>query len=239
MDTLHRHSYDVAKAMSSLVPSTGPVLCRDEMEEWSASEANLFEEALDKYGKDFSDIRQDFVSIQPSSSLLIYTNLILMNICTFQLPWKTLKNVIEYYYMWKTTDRYVQQKRVKAVEAESKLKQVYIPNYNKTTPPTTAPAATTIVPLGNSNSNSNGKLTSVLNGNSNGNMATDNSGILMVGVSGKPCESCQVMQSPQWYSWGPSHMQCRLCQSCWTYWKKYGGLKVHLNIFQSIEKHVS
>ncbi|CAK9808619.1 Metastasis-associated protein MTA1 [Anthophora plagiata] len=202
MDTLHRHNYDVAKAMSSLVPSTGPVLCRDEMEEWSASEANLFEEALDKYGKDFSDIRQDF------------------------LPWKTLKNVIEYYYMWKTTDRYVQQKRVKAVEAESKLKQVYIPNYNKTTPPTTAPSAATIVPLGNSNSNSNGKPTNVLNGNSNGNMTTDNSGILMVGVSGKPCESCQVIQSPQWYAWGPSHMQCRLCQSCWTYWKKYGGLKV-------------
>lgn len=48
--------------MSSLVPSSGPVLCRDEMEEWSASEANLFEEALDKYGKDFNDIRQDFVS---------------------------------------------------------------------------------------------------------------------------------------------------------------------------------
>ncbi|XP_076753459.1 metastasis associated 1-like isoform X2 [Xylocopa sonorina] len=202
MDTLHRHNYDVAKAMSSLVPSTGPVLCRDEMEEWSASEANLFEEALDKYGKDFSDIRQDF------------------------LPWKTLKNVIEYYYMWKTTDRYVQQKRVKAVEAESKLKQVYIPNYNKTTPPTTAPSAATIVPLGNTNSNSNGKPTNVLNGNSNGNMTTDNSGILMVGVSGKPCESCQIMQSPQWYAWGPSHMQCRLCQSCWTYWKKYGGLKV-------------
>lgn len=48
--------------MCSLVPSSGPVLCRDEMEEWSASEANLFEEALDKYGKDFNDIRQDFVS---------------------------------------------------------------------------------------------------------------------------------------------------------------------------------
>lgn len=48
--------------MSSLVPSTGPVLCRDEIEDWSASEANLFEEALDKYGKDFNDIRQDFVS---------------------------------------------------------------------------------------------------------------------------------------------------------------------------------
>lgn len=67
-------------------------------------QANLFEEALDKYGKDFQDIRSDF------------------------LPWKTLKNIIEYYYMWKTTDRYVQQKRVKAAEAETKLKQVYIPN---------------------------------------------------------------------------------------------------------------
>lgn len=48
--------------MCSLVPSSGPVLCRDEMEEWSASEANLFEEALEKYGKDFNDIRNDFVS---------------------------------------------------------------------------------------------------------------------------------------------------------------------------------
>lgn len=30
----------------------------------------------------------------------------------------------------------------------------------------------------------------------------------------------------QWYAWGPSHLNCRLCQSCWNYWKKYGGLKV-------------
>ena len=66
MDTLHKHVYDVSKAIASLAPPSGPVLCRDEMEEWSASEANLFEEALDKYGKDFNDIRQDFVS----SSLL-------------------------------------------------------------------------------------------------------------------------------------------------------------------------
>lgn len=63
MDTLHRHGYDLGTATCSLVPSTGPVLCRDEMEEWSASEANLFEEALEKYGKDFGDIRHDFVSI--------------------------------------------------------------------------------------------------------------------------------------------------------------------------------
>lgn len=70
------------------------------MEEWTASEGNLFEEAMEKYGKDFHDIRNDF------------------------LPWKTTPALVEYYYMWKTTDRYVQQKRVKAAEAEHKLKQV-------------------------------------------------------------------------------------------------------------------
>lgn len=62
MDILHKHNYNITSAISSLVPLGGPVLCRDEMEEWSASEANLFEEALEKYGKDFIDVRQDFVS---------------------------------------------------------------------------------------------------------------------------------------------------------------------------------
>lgn len=114
---------------------------------------------------------------------------------------------------------------MKAVEAESKLKQVYIPNY-KTNASNNAPSTATIVPLGNSNSNSNGKPTNILNGNSNGSMVADNSGILMVGVGGKPCEGCQGVQSPQWYAWGPSHLQYRLCQPCWLYWKKYGGLKV-------------
>lgn len=67
MDALHEHEYSIENAMCSLVPTTGPVLCRDEMEEWSAAEANLFEEALDKYGKDFTDIRQDFVSTYRSA----------------------------------------------------------------------------------------------------------------------------------------------------------------------------
>lgn len=168
MDTLHKHGYDISKAIRSLVPDGGPVLCRDEMEEWSASEANLFEEALDKYGKDFNDIRQDF------------------------LPWKSLKSIVEYYYMWKTTDRYVQQKRIKAAEAESKLKQVYIPNYNKPNP-------------------------AALAGKVNG---ADGQ------VSGRACESCYTAHSSQWFSWGPAHMQCRLCSACWMYWKKYGGLKM-------------
>ncbi|CAH2045084.1 unnamed protein product, partial [Iphiclides podalirius] len=177
MDTLHKSGYSIEGALSSLVPASGPVLCRDEMEEWSASEANLFEEALDKYGKDFADIRQDF------------------------LPWKTLKNLVEYYYMWKTTDRYVQQKRVKAVEAESKLKQVYIPNYNKPNPALIASGG--------------GKGGAVLNGGTNGTAAP----------AAHLCASCQVTNSNQWYAWGPQHLQYRLCGSCWQYWKKYGGLK--------------
>lgn len=75
MDTLQKNSYDLAKAMSTLVPQGGPVLCRDEMEEWSASEANLFEEALEKYGKDFTDIQQDFVSCRKRkySAILCHT----------------------------------------------------------------------------------------------------------------------------------------------------------------------
>ncbi|XP_046503315.1 metastasis-associated protein MTA1 isoform X6 [Equus quagga] len=178
MDTLHKSVYDVAKAISALVPQGGPVLCRDEMEEWSASEASLFEEALEKYGKDFTDIQQDF------------------------LPWKSLTSIIEYYYMWKTTDRYVQQKRLKAAEAESKLKQVYIPNYNKPNP--------------NQISVNNVKA-GVVNGAGAPGQSPG---------AGRACESCYTTQSYQWYSWGPPNMQCRLCASCWTYWKKYGGLKM-------------
>ena len=143
--------------------------------------------------------------------MIWYTNYYLQHIlnnnifcCVYlQLPWKTLKNIVEYYYMWKTTDRYVQQKRVKAVEAESKLKQVYIPNYTKPSPA-----------LITNNNKSN-----LLNGTANG-----NNDILAL-TGNKPCESCSSSSSANWYTWGPSHLTCRLCQTCWNYWKKYGGLK--------------
>ncbi|XP_028676972.1 metastasis-associated protein MTA1 isoform X2 [Erpetoichthys calabaricus] len=191
MDTLHKNSFDISKAISALVPQGGPVLCRDEMEEWSASEANLFEEALEKYGKDFTDIQQDF------------------------LPWKSLTSIIEYYYMWKTTDRYVQQKRLKAAEAESKLKQVYIPNYNKPNP---------------NQLNVNSVKPGLVNGaGTTAGVPPSSTGPGLPGqnaVIGRACESCYTTYSYQWYSWGPPNMQCRLCASCWTYWKKYGGLKM-------------
>ncbi|CDW54724.1 metastasis associated protein MTA1 [Trichuris trichiura] len=185
MNILHSSGYDLASAILSFVPMPskeaaatsdgepttgaatnspmgGPVLARDQLEEWSAAEANLFEEALEKYGKDFNDIRNDF------------------------LPWKSLKNIVEYYYMYKTTDRYVQQKRAKAAEAESRLKQVYIPTYTKPNP-------------------------NIINSN--------------VSVPSLSCESCKAATSEQWYAWGPNSAQLRLCKDCWSYWKRYGGLK--------------
>uniref|UniRef100_A0A0X3PQZ4 Metastasis-associated protein MTA3 n=1 Tax=Schistocephalus solidus TaxID=70667 RepID=A0A0X3PQZ4_SCHSO len=110
MDTLFLAGHDVARALQLLAPSGVPAIRLDEMEEWSISEGNLFEEALEKYGKCFYDIHSDF------------------------LPWKSPKSLVAFYYMWKTTDHYVQQKRMKAVEAEHRLKQVYIPNYNKPNP---------------------------------------------------------------------------------------------------------
>ncbi|XP_031643718.1 metastasis-associated protein MTA1-like [Oncorhynchus nerka] len=200
MDTLDKTGYDMTRAIAALVPQGGPILCRDEMEEWSASEANLFEEALEKYGKDFTDIQQDF------------------------LPWKSLTSIIEYYYMWKTTDRYVQQKRLKAAEAESKLKQVYIPNYNKPNP--NQLSANSVKP---------GIVGGLVNGSGAAAGATVGAGgvpgVLPVPPGqtpglGRACESCYTISSYQWYSWGPPNMQCRLCASCWTYWKKYGGLKM-------------
>ena len=121
LQALHAHDYNIDSALASLVPQTGPVLCRDEMEDWSSAEANLFEEAIEKYGKDFNGIKKDF------------------------LPWKSMRNIIEYFFMWKTTDRYVQQKRVKAIESESKLKQVYVPAYTRKSQRVTGPAGEVMV----------------------------------------------------------------------------------------------
>lgn len=44
------------------------------MEEWSAAEANLFEEAIEKYGKDFNDIRGDFVSFLDIPLMMLFSN---------------------------------------------------------------------------------------------------------------------------------------------------------------------
>ncbi|KAL0621082.1 LOW QUALITY PROTEIN: Metastasis-associated protein MTA3 [Plecturocebus cupreus] len=165
------------------------------------------------------------------------------------LPWKSLTSIIEYYYMWKTTDRYVQQKRLKAAEAESKLKQLMsvIPalweakvggspevrgsrqawQYGEilsrifTVRPDQLyiPHFNSSKPNPNQISTSNGKPGTV-NGAVGTTFQPQNP------LLGRACESCYATQSHQWYSWGPPNMQCRLCAICWLYWKKYGGLKM-------------
>ncbi len=63
LNTLHQNNYDIGKAALSLITSNGPVLCKDEIEDWSAAEANLFEDALEKFDKDFNEIRKEYVRV--------------------------------------------------------------------------------------------------------------------------------------------------------------------------------
>ncbi|OQV23938.1 Metastasis-associated protein MTA3 [Hypsibius exemplaris] len=104
LDVLHCSNYELSKALTEIV-AEGPLICRDQMELWTATEAGLFEEALVKYGKDFEEIKKDLLS------------------------WKTMCQIIEYYYMWKTSDRFVQRKRLKQADQDGRLKQIYIPAY--------------------------------------------------------------------------------------------------------------
>lgn len=184
MALLHHANYDIGQATKFLVPPPnkncypleadkttghntvnlgGPILCRDQLEEWSASEAALFDDAIDKFGKDFHDIRTDY------------------------LPWKSMRDIVEYYYMWKTTDRCAQKK---PKTEDHKFKLVYVPLYNKPSPNLVTPANNT-QPI----------------------------------KSPTPCEGCSSSESPQWYSWGPAPLHFRLCATCWTHWRKHGGLK--------------
>ncbi|VDQ06912.1 unnamed protein product [Trichobilharzia regenti] len=148
------------------------------MEDWSASEAHIFEEALDKYSKAFSEIQSE---------------------C---LQWKTHKSIVELYYFWKTTDRYVRQRRTKLAAQEHKLKQVYIPNYSKPNPAVLYHGTDKITLL---------------------------SVVLTLIFKEKhiffSSSFFKVANSHQWYIWGTSNNNSRLCAGCWSYWKRYGGLK--------------
>lgn len=93
--------------------------------------------------------------------------------------------------MWKTTDHYLHQKRARVIEeAEHRLKQVYIPNYNK-------PNTSLLYPNGRPDAPS-------------------------------ACEGCHsTTTSSQWYALAvPSSIMLKVCATCWSYWKRYGDLKL-------------
>lgn len=108
-DVMHKCDYDFAEATQAIANPNNPMLARDELEHWAPGESHIFTDAIDKFGKAFHEMHQEY------------------------FHWKTLPAIVEYYYMYKTSDRYVQNRRAKAAEAENKLKQVYIPPYKAST----------------------------------------------------------------------------------------------------------
>ncbi|XP_065184483.1 metastasis-associated protein MTA3-like [Sycon ciliatum] len=187
MSTLHRYRYNLSQAVCALVPQGGPLLCRDELENWTPDEVAQFEQSLVKYGKDFFDIQKN------------------------SLVWKSVKSLVEYYYMWKTTERYLRVKQQKHNEKNgNSLKQIRI-SISKNQP-----------------GGANGASTPRTVGQaSNGNGAQ-----LATAASRHPeiegrCEGCPATSSVRWHKWnhgGDTNAQ-PLCSPCWEYWMRYGGLK--------------
>lgn len=101
---LHESGYNLTETLLNLYPAhgVGPLLCKDQFEDWSPLETSIFEEALENYSKDFNEIRNE------------------------ALLWKSMRSIIEFYYMWKTTDRYSERKRNKETQSR-RLTQIYIP----------------------------------------------------------------------------------------------------------------
>ncbi|KAL3319171.1 ELM2 domain [Cichlidogyrus casuarinus] len=60
-DLLHEANYDLKKAMHLLTPEGRPLMCKDQLDVWSPNEIQLFEEALDKYSKVFTDIHHEYL----------------------------------------------------------------------------------------------------------------------------------------------------------------------------------
>lgn len=170
MDCMHNSGYDLGQACRLLVSKQGPILVRDQLESWSPSEAQLFEDGVDRYGKEFSLVRSEY------------------------LPWKTYTSIIEFYYMWKASDRYLSYKKNKFVEIEKKMTEF-------------------------------GITKSYLNQATVNSSEQFNDGPL--GGGNKPCEGCCCEEAETWYKWKDNFQYSgRLCDKCWVYWKKYGGLKI-------------
>ena len=229
MNLLHAANYDFGDAARMLIASAepggsggGPIVCKDELEDWSAAEANLFEDALDKLGKEFADIRREYLS------------------------WKSMKSLIEYYYMWKTTDRYVQQKRVKLAEQESKLKQVYIPNHAKQNQSALIKSShvqllnqyevhlkSSCESCGAPNTSTNqwyvyspstlAQL--VMSGQTNPSVLANAAAQLVAAVQQQQQQTNGTTTTTTANTTAHSMHQARVCLDCWTYWKRFASFK--------------
>jgi len=97
LNKLHASKYKFWIAIQFWVNENSPVMVTDQCEMWTSHELKLFEESLETTGKNFGRI---------------YRNI---------LKWKTVYNIVDFYYLYKTTGRYV----------EAKLRKIYSPECAK------------------------------------------------------------------------------------------------------------
>lgn len=146
-----------------------------------------------------------------------------------QLPWKPVKSIVAYYYMWKTTDRYQIQKRHRMIEKQNDLKEVIV-HLRTSSDHKDLSGELRASPGGGRQEGhtfpyhipgkaaSSGVIPKSL---------PEKSEPIALAVDGeKACESCRATTASRWYQWGSIHDHCRLCNHCYTYWRKYGGLKL-------------
>lgn len=78
-----------------ILPSDHPLLCYQysESDKWTSSETDIFHKALLKYDKDFRSIAQEVRNRKERSGLELTWR--------FQIGTKTIKQCIQFYYVWK------------------------------------------------------------------------------------------------------------------------------------------
>ena len=77
--TLHKHNYQITSALADTSQHTA---LYKPMKPWSEKECELFENGLRMYGKQFNVIQKNLIST------------------------RTISEVIQFYYLWKKTERY-------------------------------------------------------------------------------------------------------------------------------------
>lgn len=99
---LHSSGYDVAKATAMLQAELSPLVCTDQLELWSEDDVLYFYDEIKKT-KRFSDIRRK------------------------NYTWKSVKEMVEFYYMNKVTELYVGLKKDRADRKLSTVSQIRVP----------------------------------------------------------------------------------------------------------------
>lgn len=87
------------------LPADDPLLCYqyNDSEKWSMTEIEAFHQALLKYDKDFFNIAQDVSFCKLGRVVWVLRGIVLLQVGT-----KTVKQCVQFYYMWKKvcTDDY-------------------------------------------------------------------------------------------------------------------------------------